>query len=118
MPYIHSVATSLAPHYYDQDALISALMGQWAERYHNPKRIEAFQRNVLVGGRHLAIPMDRYPALTGFGDANQAWIETAVPMARRAVVELLDGAGLTAADVSAITSTTVTLAVPSLKHAS
>ncbi|MEE2788196.1 MAG: type III polyketide synthase [Myxococcota bacterium] len=116
MPLIHSVTTALAPNYYDQDAIIEALMAQWSQRYHNPKRIEAFQRNVLVGGRHLALPMERYPALTGFGDANQAWIDTAVPMAARAVEELLEKAGLTPSDISAITSTTVTgIAVPSIE---
>ena len=79
------------------------------------KRILDFQKNVLVGGRHLAIPLEKYNELKGFGDFNNAWLDAAVPMASKAVSGLLEGSGLVAEDISAITSTTVTgLAVPSL----
>ena len=115
MPLIHSVQTSLAPNYYDQDALSNALLADWGERYFNPQRILDFQRNVLVGGRHLAVPLERYDELKGLGDFNDAWLEAAVPMATEAVEQLLDNAGIEAAEVDTIVSTTVTgLAVPSL----
>ncbi|MEE2755595.1 MAG: type III polyketide synthase [Myxococcota bacterium] len=115
MPYIHSVECSLAPHYYDQDQLTDALMADWRERYFNPQRIIDFQRNVLVGGRHLAIPLEAYQELSGFGSFNTAWVKAAVPMATEAVAKVLDAAALDASDIDAIVSTTVTgLAVPSL----
>ncbi|MEC9465800.1 MAG: type III polyketide synthase, partial [Myxococcota bacterium] len=58
----------------------------------------------------------KYQEIEGFGDFNQAWIDAAVPMATDTVEKLLDDAGLSAADISAIMSTTVTgVAVPSLE---
>ena len=115
MPYIHSVQCSLGEHYYDQETLSQALLADWSERYFNPQRILDFQKNVLVGGRHLAIPLEKYNELKGFGDFNNAWLDAAVPMASKAVSGLLEGSGLVAEDISAITSTTVAgLAVPSL----
>mgnify|MGYP001432221858 CR=1 FL=1 len=116
MPHILAVQTALPDHFYDQDALIEALMARWGQRYANPERIARFQRNVLVGGRHLALPMERYDTLSGFGDHNDAWIEVAVPLATRAVDGALKQAGLDASEIDLIASTTVTgLAVPSLE---
>ena len=89
LPFVHSVKTTLAPNYYDQETLTQALLAEWGKKYFNPQRILDFQRNVLVGGRHLALPIETYPNLTGFGDSNQAWIDTAVPMAIAAVDGLL-----------------------------
>ena len=116
MPHILTVSTALPDHYYDQEQLISALLERWGQRYVNPERIARFQRNVLVGGRHLALPMERYDELTGFGDHNDAWIEVAVPLAERAVRAAMAAAGIGADEVAMIASTTVTgLAVPSLE---
>lgn len=116
MPFIHSVKTALGPHEYSQDELIAALMARWSERYYNPARIEQFQRNVLVGGRHLALPIEAYPELSGFGAHNDAWIEVATDMAECAVADLLQEAGLGAQEIATIFSTTVTgIAVPSLE---
>ena len=115
MPFIHSVACALAPNYYDQETLTRSLLEDWTGEYVNTERILKFQQNVQVGGRHLAVPLERYRKLKSFGDYNDAWLEAAVPMATEAVEELLEGAGLSAEEVGSITSTTVTgLAVPSL----
>ena len=115
MPYIHSVTRTLAPHSYTQEQLSAALLEIWGERYVNPERILRFQQNVLVGGRSLAVPLEQYDKLKDLGEANDAWLEAAVPMATKATSELLEGAGLEASDISQLTSTTVTgLAVPSL----
>ncbi len=115
MPLIHSVRTSLAPHHYEQGELSEALLADWSERYFNPQRILDFQRNVLVGGRCLAVPLDRYSELKGLGDFNDAWLEAAVPMATEAVGQLIADSGLDASEIDALVSTTVTgLAVPSL----
>ena len=116
MPWIRSVQTTLAPHYYDQEELIEALVGHWSQRYHNPQRIVDFQRNVLVGGRNLALPIERYRQLEGFGAHNDAWLEVAIPMAEKAVSGVLEQAGLDPGDVGLVVSTTVTgIAVPSIE---
>ena len=116
MPYIHSVSCGFAPHYYEQEELSRALLSGWEARYFNPQRIVDFQKNVLVGGRHLAMPIEKYQKLEGFGEFNQAWIDAAVPMATQAIDSVLSDAGMSASDISVIMSTTVTgVAVPSLE---
>ncbi|MDF1663752.1 MAG: 3-oxoacyl-[acyl-carrier-protein] synthase III C-terminal domain-containing protein [Planctomycetota bacterium] len=116
MPLIQSVATQLAPHCYSQEEITRALMDQWASNYHNPERILRFQRNVLVGSRHLALPLEQYKEMNGLGAYNTAWINAAVPLATDAVTTLLDGANLDPGAINLIASTTVTgVAVPSLE---
>jgi alkylresorcinol/alkylpyrone synthase len=116
MPFIVAVHTGLPEHYYDQETLITALLERWGKRYHNPQRIADFQRHVLVGGRHLALPLEAYPDQVGFGAQNDAWIGAALPLAERVVRGVLDDAELPADELDLVLSTTVTgLAVPSLE---
>lgn len=112
---IASVGSAFPPHYYDQQALLEALKGYWAERHHNLDRLERLHKNVLVGGRHLALPIDAYDRLDGFGDANDAWIRVAQEVGEAAVRDALEGAGLAPADVDALIFVTVTgVATPSI----
>ena len=57
-------------------------------------RLAEIHRNVLVGGRHLALPMEEYPGLRGFTDANNAFIRCAVDLGERAIRDGLARAGL------------------------
>lgn len=112
---ILSVGRAFPPHYYDQDRLLEALRTYWAREHYNPDRLDRLHRNVLVGGRHLALPLEGYERLTGFGDANDAWIEVAQDVGERAVREALERAALDVDRVDALFSTTVTgIATPSL----
>jgi len=112
---IAAVGKALPPHYYDQDRLLAALREHWARRHHNLERLESLHRNVLVGGRHLALPLEEYPRLTTWGRANDAWIEVAQQVGEAAVREALAGAGLSAAEVGAFFFVTVTgVATPSI----
>jgi alkylresorcinol/alkylpyrone synthase len=116
MPYIHSVSCALPPHYYDQETLIQGLLKHWAKRYFNPERIAAFHRHVLVGGRHLALPIEAYEQLDGLQARNDAWLEVSLDLAAQAVSGVLAQAGLPAHDVRLLASSTVTgIAVPSLE---
>ena len=112
---IAAVGTALPPHYYDQDTLLAALRQRWSGRYFNLDRLERLHRNVLVGGRHLALPLEDYDGLTTWGKANDAWIRVAQEVGGRAVLDALERAGLTPADVDALLFVTVTgVATPSI----
>jgi len=112
---IAAVGTALPDHFYDQETLLAALAAHWRERYFNVGRIEQLHRNVLVGGRHLALPLEEYPKLATFGAANDAWIRVALELGERAVADGLARAGLAAADVDALFFVSVTgIATPSI----
>jgi len=112
---ISSVGRALPENYYDQEQLLGALATLWAGRFHNPKRLEQIQRNTLVGGRHLALPVEEYEALRGFGAANAAFIRCGLELGERAIREALAAAELEPREVDAIFSLSVTgIAAPSL----
>lgn len=112
---IASVGRALPGHRYDQEQLLAALTTLWAGRFHNPARLEQIQRNTLVGGRHLALPIEEYEGLSGFGVANAAFIRCGLELAERAIREALGAAALAPNEVDAIYSLSVTgIAAPSL----
>ena len=112
---IAAVGRAFPPNYYDQETLIHALKREWAERYFNLERIEQLHRNVLVGGRYLALPLEEYAALETWGQANDAWLRVALDVGEGAVRAALECAGLGPADVDALLFVTVTgVATPSL----
>ncbi len=112
---ISSVGKCLPAHYYDQQTLLQALQELWGDRYFNPERLERLHRHVLVGGRHLALPLEEYPRLETWGQANSAWIRVAQELGEGAILEALEKAGLTPRDVGALIFVTVTgVATPSI----
>lgn len=112
---IAAVGSALPPHYYDQDTLLAALRARWADRHFNLDRLERLHKNVLVGGRHLALPIEEYDALTSWGKANDAWIRVAQEVGEAAVRDGLEKAGLSVSDVDALIFVTVTgVATPSI----
>jgi alkylresorcinol/alkylpyrone synthase len=112
---IAAVGKALPPHYYDQETLLAALRERWADRYYNLDRLERLHQNVLVGGRHLALPIEEYANLTTWGKANDAWIRVAQEVGGAAVLDALGRAGLSPADVDALIFVTVTgVATPSI----
>ncbi len=112
---IAAVGRALPRHVYDQETLLAALKKRWSLRYLNLERLERLHKNVLVGGRHLALPIEEYDTLTTWGRANDAWIRVAQEVGEAAVRDALARAGLAAADVGAMIFVTVTgVATPSI----
>lgn len=94
---------------------MEAFLSYWGGRHFNLARLEALHRAVSVGGRHLALPIEAYPALSGFGAANDAFIRVGTDVAAEALSAALARAGLAAADVDAIFLASVTgVATPSI----
>jgi len=112
---IAAVGSALPPHHYDQADLLEAFKRHWSKRHHNLERLEKLHRNVAVGGRHLALPIEDYERLRGWGEANDAWIRVAQDVGEAAVRSALDAAGVRASDVDALIFVTVTgVATPSI----
>jgi alkylresorcinol/alkylpyrone synthase len=74
-----------------------------------------FARTTGVDHRSLALPLSRYPKLTGFTEANTAYIEVAVDIGERAVLSALDAAGIAPDEVDIIVGVSSTgVAVPTI----
>lgn len=113
---VTAVASAFPRHYYPQEVLIAALREHWKERYFNVERIEQLHRNVLVGGRYLALPLESYVELKSFGQANDAFLKVALELGEAASSRALERANCKPEDIGAFLSTTVTgLATPSLE---
>ncbi|HBL29900.1 MAG TPA: type III polyketide synthase [Acidobacteria bacterium] len=112
---VAAVGRALPPHFYDQDILLQALSERWGTRFFNPERLERLHKSLLIGGRHLALPLEEYAGLTTWGKANDAWIRVAQEIGGPAVLEALRRAGLAPQDVDALFFVSVTgIATPSI----
>jgi alkylresorcinol/alkylpyrone synthase len=109
-------ATSAFPkHYYSQEMLFAALQQFWGDRLAKPEVLRRLHKNVGVDGRFLALPIDAYPLLKGWGEANDHWIRSALELGYCSVSRALTSAGLDVRDVGALFFTSVTgIASPSI----
>ena len=115
MAKIVATSTGFPENFYEQKTLIDGFSKYWAKRFFNSERIRKFHERVLVSGRHLALPMERYEKLSGLQECNDAYLEVATKIATEITREALHKVDLEASEINQITSTTVTgIAVPSL----
>ena len=115
MARILSVAQALPPNFADQDTLLAAFRELWGQKHFNLERLEQLHRAVRVGGRHLALPLERYRELRSFAARNAAWTEAAVDLGAAAVRSALLAADLSPAQVDHLYFVTVTgIATPSI----
>jgi alkylresorcinol/alkylpyrone synthase len=109
-PSVAAVAVEFPPNRHSQDEVISVLAD-----FAGPE----FRRFAATSGvetRQLALPLPRYRELSGFTEANDAFLEIALDLGERALSSALATAGLKPSDVDIVFSTTVTgLTVPSLE---
>lgn len=114
-PAVGGTAKALPPHRYDQTELAELALELFPKLTVDPAVLKRFFRRVAVGGRNLSLPAERYAELDGLGARNDAWIRVATELAEEAGARALADAGLEAADIDQLLTTTVTgVAVPSL----
>lgn len=112
---IASVGTAFPKNYYSQEALSAALKEHWAKRHHNLERLDQLHQNVLVGGRHLALPIEQYTQLESFSEANDAFVRVAVDVGSEAIVNTLEPLGMKLSDVDHVFFVSTTgIATPSI----
>lgn len=108
-PVLAASAVEFPPHRHSQDEVITALSSCAGPEFLR------FAASSGVEWRNLALPLEAYPKLTGFTEANQIFVDVALDLGERALVSALDTAGIAPSEVDIIFSTTVTgLAVPTL----
>jgi alkylresorcinol/alkylpyrone synthase len=112
---IAGVARAFPENYYSQEVLSEALKKHWARRHFNLERLDQLHKNVLVDGRHLALPIDEYEALDSFTTANDAFIRVAVDVGARAIENVLRSCGLGTGEVNHLLFVSTTgVATPSV----
>lgn len=116
MTRIAAVCGVLPPHRYEQHEITDALAAMGASSGTERALLNRVHAAAGVRTRHLALPLERYGELSGFGAANDTFIEVALELGERAVRTALDEAGISPQDVHLVISTSVTgIAAPSLE---
>jgi alkylresorcinol/alkylpyrone synthase len=109
-PSVAGVSIEFPPHRHSQDEIASALTG-----FAGPE-FRRFAATSGVQSRNLALPLSRYGELSGFTEANEAYLDVALELGERALLSALSAAKIDPSEVDIVFSTTVTgLAVPTLE---
>ncbi|BBX61393.1 polyketide synthase-like Pks10 [Mycobacterium saskatchewanense] len=108
-PHIAGAAVAFTPHRYDQEQVARELTAIAEPGFMR------FAHTTGVDHRSLALPLSRYPELSGFTEANDAYLEVAVDLGEQAIVSALASAGVEPHEVDTIVMVSSTgVAVPTI----
>ncbi|UCE86461.1 MAG: type III polyketide synthase [Deltaproteobacteria bacterium] len=112
---IAAVGRALPSNYHTQEELLEEFRRIWKPHFRNVARLEQIHRNVLVRGRHLALPVEEYEKLDSFARSNAAFIRCAVDLGAEAVIDGLERSGLSPQEIDHIFFVSITgVAAPSI----
>lgn len=115
MTRIVAASAALPGHRYDQRTITDAFADVVLPTGSDRRVLDRLHEATGVRTRHLALPLEDYAALDGFGAANDAFIRVGTELGETAVRQALSAAGLEPSDVDVLLCTSVTgVAVPSL----
>ena len=115
MPSIIATAAGLPDHHYPQAELTAQVQALWAPEGINVDRVASLHQNTTIETRYTAEPRERYLEMDGWADFNEAYLRTAVDLAERALVALLDQVPLGFEDIAHLAFFSTTgIAVPSI----
>jgi alkylresorcinol/alkylpyrone synthase len=110
---VHAV---LPPHRYPQAELTSAFADLCLGPDGDHALVRRLHAGAQVSSRHLVLPLEQYATIGGFREANELFIAHAVQLGAEALTGALQRAGIGAAELDVVFSTTVTgIAVPSIE---
>ncbi|MCW2557612.1 MAG: type polyketide synthase [Mycobacterium sp.] len=108
-PSVAGTGVAFTPYRYNQDEVTRELT-----KVGGPEFMR-FARTSGVDYRNLALPVSRYPQMSGFTEANAAYIEVACDLGRQAVLSALDSANVAPEEVDVIVVVSSTgIAVPTI----
>jgi alkylresorcinol/alkylpyrone synthase len=108
-PSIAGTGVAFTPYRYNQDEVTRELT-----KVGGPEFMR-FARTSGVDHRNLALPVSRYPQMSGFTEANAAYIEVASELGRQAVLSALESANIAPEEVDVIVMVSSTgIAVPTV----
>jgi alkylresorcinol/alkylpyrone synthase len=115
MSRLAAVAAVVPPHRYAQEQITAAFAELVLPHDAGRGALERLHAATGVRTRHLALPLQEYAGLAGFGAANDAFIRVGTELGEQAIASALRDAGLAAGDVDLVMTCSVTgLAAPSL----
>jgi len=112
---IAAVHGELAEHRYAQADITRAFSSVVSPSGAGAEVIARIHQATGIEHRNLALPLEQYACLRGFGEANDAFISVGLRLGEAAIAGALEKAGLAATDIDLVLATSVTgIATPSL----
>lgn len=105
---IIGAGTAFPKHVYRQQAVTSALKEAWGARLERPALLDRIHGHCGVEQRHLVMPLEAYPGVSTWGQANNLWIDFAQTLGRDAICRAITPLGIMPADIDALYFVSVT----------